>query len=459
MSPEQLRSKAFRQAVLRSESYRTLGLLYLLGALVLYAAMRGIVLNHYQLLFAQLSLLAFAIGYEAYMYVSVKKAIATESEVPQWQWFLNILIESQIPTLGIFLVVESGLMNPYQALVGPSLLIYFLFIILSTLRLQPIMSVTMGAMAAVGYLCVAFYTIGSIDESLSAPIPRNIFPVYAVLILISGGVAAFVAGQVRGHVTAALREAELQSELDRVNHDLDVARSIQRGLLPVNPPGLQGFDVAGWNEPADETGGDYFDWQELPDGRLAISLADATGHGIGPALVSVSCRAYARATMLGENKDISVLGRLNSLLVDDLESNRFLTFAVIFLDPKDANVQVFSAGHGPILWYRSATNTVEHLEAQGIPLGMLDGFDYDTATEGVLGEGDFLALVTDGFFEWENPQGEDYGISRMENVLRDERNETAEEMIKKLRSSVDVFSEGTKQMDDLTAVILKRSKI
>lgn len=458
MSPEHLRSKAFRQAILRSESYRILGFLYLLAALVVYSVMRGIVLNHYPLLVAQLSLLGFTIAYEGYMYVSVKKAIATTTELPGWKWSLSVLIESQIPTFGIFLVVESELMNPYQALVGPSLLIYFLFIILSTLRLQPVMSLVMGIMAAIGYLGVTFYTLASIDESITASVPRNIFPVYAVLIVLSGAAAAFVAAQIRGHVAAALREAELQSELERVSHDLNVARSIQRGLLPIDPPGMDGFEVAGWNEPADETGGDYFDWQELPDGRIAISLADATGHGIGPALVSVSCRAYARATMLGESNDDGVLGRLNSLLAEDLESNRFVTFAVIFLDPKSSRVQVFSAGHGPMLWYRHETDTVEYLEAQGIPLGMMDGFDYDSATEGTLGQGDFLALVTDGFFEWENPVGEDFGIPRMEAVLREARHLPAEEMIKKLRTAVEDFCGGTKQMDDLTAVILKRKR-
>ena len=227
-------------------------------------------------------------------------------------------------------------------------------------------------------------------------------------------------------------------------------RSIRRDLVD--------FEIAGWNEPADETGGDYFDWQVLPDGRVAISLADATGHGIGPALVSVSCRAYARASLLADGKGDGVLGRLNSLLAEDLESNRFVTFAVIFLDPKRSSVRVLSAGHGPILWYRHATDKMDRLEAQGIPLGMLDGFDYENTDEGPLGEGDFLALVTDGFFEWENPEGEDFGVARMETILRDSRDLPAEEMVEKLRAAVDVFCRGTKQMDDLTAVILKRKR-
>src|SRR6185503_4643035 len=118
------------------------------------------------------------------------------------------------------------------------------------------------------------------------------------LILCGGIIAAAVASRIRGHVAAALRAAEFKNELERVNHDLDIARSIQQNLLPTKSPGMDQFEVAGWNQPADQTGGDYFDWQELPDGRFAISLGDATGHGIGPALVMASCRAYARASFL-----------------------------------------------------------------------------------------------------------------------------------------------------------------
>src|SRR6185437_2640953 len=131
--------------------------------------------------------------------------------------------------------------------------------------------------------------------------PLTVYIIYAGVIFTGGILAAVVAGRIRTHVAAALREAELKSKLDQVDHDLDIARSIQQDLLPAHSPILENFDVAGWNEPANETGGDYFDWQSLPDGRLAISLADATGHGIGPALVSALCRAYARANLIAGN--------------------------------------------------------------------------------------------------------------------------------------------------------------
>jgi serine phosphatase RsbU (regulator of sigma subunit) len=314
----------------------------------------------------------------------------------------------------------------------------------------------MGLMSALGYLAVTFYVHRRYPDPDAGP---SVLPVdhiiYACLILTGGIVSAVVAGQIRNHVLAALRKAELQRELERVNHDLDIARSIQQGLLPSRSPRLLGFELSGWNQPAEQTGGDYFDWQTLPDGRLAVSLGDATGHGIGAALVSALCRAYARASFLSGDPD-TLLDNLNRLLAEDLPGNRFVTFAVVLLDPDGSHVKVFSAGHGPILLYRHATDEIENLEAQGIPLGMMAGVRYGHGTEASLASGDMLVLVTDGFYEWENPKGEDFGLTRLETVIRESRDRSAEEVIVRLRSAVESFCEGTEQKDDLTAVILRR---
>jgi serine phosphatase RsbU (regulator of sigma subunit) len=459
MAENHIKSEAFRNASLESESYRIIGLIVLLGALVLYTIGRGFALGLWRVLAAQTLLLLLAIAYEVYILSVVKRALRGKSDVPPATWLLNVFVETQIPTLALFVMIRNQTLSPYLLLVAPAMLVYFFFIILSTLRLSPTLSFLTGLLSAMGYLTVAFYTFVSypVSQGNFAAFSLKIYFVYAGLIVVSGGIAAFVARQIRVHVEAALREAELQSRLEQVNHDLDVARSIQQALLPTKQPGLEKFDIAGWNQPADQTGGDYFDWLELPDGRVAISLADATGHGIGPALVSTSCRAYARASFLGSgNRDNGLLDHLNQLLSEDLESNRFVTFAVIFLDPENSNVRVLSAGHGPILWYKHAADNIETIEAQGIPLGMISSIRYEHGVEANFGEGDILALITDGFFEWENPKGEEFGVKRLEKVLLDARHLSAEEIVGKLRAAVAEFCQGTKQMDDLTAVILKR---
>ena len=372
---------------------------------------------------------------------AIKKALRDENEIAQEKWALNVFVESQIPTVALFLLLATQWLSPYQVLVAPAFLLYFLLIILSTLRLSPTLSVLTGSLSALGYLFVTFYTVMRFQnsEARSGAFPIAVYFVYAGLILTGGLLAAFVAARIRTHVAAALREAELQSELEQVNHDLDIARSIQQGLLPTKSPSLENFDLAGWNEPANQTGGDYFDWQSLPDGRLAISLGDATGHGIGPALISSLCRAYARASLIVDDEHHRVLERLNRLLADDLSANRFVTFALIFLDPTNCEVEVLSAGHGPILWYKHATDELENLEAQGIPLGMIAGVGYEKALVRQLAPSDMIVLVTDGFYEWENPNGEEFGLQRLESVIRQSHASSAEEVIARLRSTVESF--------------------
>ena len=458
MTEAALKSEAFHHATLKSESYRVIGLLCLLGALLIFAVARGVATRQVQLVVFQFIVLALVIAHEGMMLRAIRKALRDHNEVAQEKWALNVFVESQIPTIALFLLLAAQWLSPYQVLVAPAVLLYFLLIILSTLRLSPALTVLTGLLSALGYLFVASYTVAKFQNSQAQPgaFPAAVYLVYAGLILTGGILAAFVAARIRTHVTAALREAELQSKLEQVNHDLDIARSIQQGLFPTKSPSLENFDLAGWNEPANQTGGDYFDWQSLPDGRLAISLGDATGHGIGPALISTLCRAYTRASLIVDNENHRVLERLNLLLANDLSTNRFVTFALILLDPTNCRVEILSAGHGPILWYRHGTNELENLEAQGIPLGMIAGVGYEKALVRQLAPNDMIVLVTDGFYEWENPNGEEFGLHRLESVIHQSDGCSAEQVIARLRSAVESFCKGTEQKDDLTAIVLKR---
>jgi serine phosphatase RsbU (regulator of sigma subunit) len=449
-----LRSRAFERASLKSESYRIVALLCVLGALMLFVIIRGVASQNHRLFAGQIIILALVALHEIMMLREVRNALRDDTSVLPEFWIFNLLIESQLPTVALLVLLLAGWMTPAQVLVAPAIAMYFLFITLSTLRLRPGLTFVTGLLSALGYLLVTFL----IHLAFRGEAFFYVYGVYAGLILAAGIIAAFVARQVRGYVKAALREARLQNELDRINHDIDIARSIQSDLLPASPPQLDQFEIAGWNRPANQTGGDYFDWQLLPDGQLAISVGDATGHGIGPALVSTLCRAYARATFLNDGHD-HVLGRLNSLLAHDLAANRFVTFAVVFLNPNNGEVKVLSAGHGPILCYRRATNKLENFDAQGIPLGMIDGMKYDDSSVRCLNAGDMIVLVTDGFYEWQNPETEEFGLERLNDTIREARDCSAEEVITRLYAAVRDFSKGTEQNDDLPAVVLKRKNM
>jgi serine phosphatase RsbU (regulator of sigma subunit) len=172
--------------------------------------------------------------------------------------------------------------------------------------------------------------------------------------------------------------------------------------------------------------------------------------------VSALCRAYARASFLVDREHDQVLEHLNGLLANDLADDRFVTFAVVFLNPARSEVKVLSAGHGPILCYRRASNKLENFEAQGIPLGMIAGMPYEDSRLKCLKSGDMIVLVTDGFYEWQNPEAEEFGLDRLRDTIREARDCSANEVIARLYTAVTDFSRGTKQEDDLTAVVIKR---
>ena len=454
-------SEAFKRATLQSERFRIIGLLIVLGVSVLLILVRALFSTNRaetRVIPEAILLVAIAIAYESMMLKRVNRKIQEAQDFPIWFWRMNLFLETLLPTGLLFVLTESPFFGPYRALTAPAVLTYFLFMILSTLRLSPLLSRLTGLYSAGGYLAVAAYTFWNFPSPGNNPsgFGLEIFLTYAATLLGGGFVAGAVAGEIRKHVMAALREAETRRLMEKLEHDLNVARSIQQGLMPAQPPPVEQFDIAGWNLSADQTGGDYFDWQTLPDGRVVVTLGDSTGHGIGPALLATACRAYSRACFLSGDEMTKVMDRINDLLVADLPSERFVTFVAAVLDPIRSQVQLLSAGHGPLLLYTAADLGIQNINPQGIPLGLLAGMPFESPQEIHLAPGDILLLVTDGFFEWANAEDDQFGITRMEEVIRANSKRPASEIISTLYEAVLNFAAGTKQLDDLTAVVVKR---
>ncbi len=247
------------------------------------------------------------------------------------------------------------------------------------------------------------------------------------------------------------------AEKQRLQQDMDIARRVQESLLPLRPPAIPGFDISGWNKPASETGGDCFDFLELKDGRLAILVADATGHGLGAALMIAECRALFRATV-SMSADLSLVhARLNELLLADLLDDKFVTAFFSVLSPGEHKLAFLSAGQGPLVKYVRASDAFADLAADTVPLGVTRRLSVKDPETFVMQPGDMMVLVTDGFLEWANPQGEQFGVERLCDVIREHRDMASEDIIKLMHRAVLAFAAGTVQSDDLTAVIIKRS--
>jgi sigma-B regulation protein RsbU (phosphoserine phosphatase) len=260
----------------------------------------------------------------------------------------------------------------------------------------------------------------------------------------------------RSHVDSL---AAARAHREKIEGDLELARRIQRSLLPSTLPNAPGFDIAGWNLAADQTGGDYFDWLELPDGRTIFTLADVTGHGVGPALIVAACRAYMRAsTSYGAAELTDAVIRVNDLLHQDIPDGRFVTAAVGVLDPGSGEMAMISAGQAPLLFYEAATGAVHCWHADGVPLGIMRSPPMDEPRRIVFAPGDVLLLTTDGFMEWPNLGGTQYGVEGLEAFLRAHHHLAAETLIESLHASVLAHAEGVEQGDDLTALVIRRTE-
>lgn len=249
-------------------------------------------------------------------------------------------------------------------------------------------------------------------------------------------------------------------EKQEMERAMQIARDIQQGLLPETPPNIDGYDIAGMSSPADETGGDMFDFVPMDNDGWALVVADATGHGIGPALVIAEMRAMLRTSVhlgKGQSGNVSeMLSTVNYLLAADLNSASFVTCFLGILNPKENRMTYASAGHGPMIFYNHSEDKFRNEPATGLPLGILDDTDYDKTETFSFQVGDMGIITTDGFFEAANSSGEMFGIERMHAVIRQHRDKPAAEIIGLLQQNVEEFCAGAPQADDLTAVIIRR---
>jgi len=252
--------------------------------------------------------------------------------------------------------------------------------------------------------------------------------------------------------------SRIESRIKKLDleHELDIARDIQQALLPEKNPDLPGYDIAGWNKPADQTGGDCYDFINMQGHRLGILLADATGHGITAAMCIAQFRALVKATSRMSDDLSRIATYVNELLTEDLPSDRFVTCFVGTLDPDAHELSYIAAGQGPLLHFHADTQTADVLNASDLPMGIMDAHLFEMHNVLEIAPRDMVVLLTDGFFEWCGPNGEQYAEDRVIQVLKESMDLPAEKIIQRIYQSVRAFVGSAPQSDDLTAVIIKR---
>ncbi len=257
----------------------------------------------------------------------------------------------------------------------------------------------------------------------------------------------------------ALQRARMIEDLvvkERQDRELAVARQIQLGFLPKRMPSIAGYDIAGLSHPADETGGDTFDFVEIGNDRLVILLGDATGHGIGPALSVTQLRAMLRmATRTGTDIG-TALGHINTQLEGDLADNRFITAFLGELDAEAHHIDYHSAGQAPLMHFRAADGACAWLGSTTMPLGFVPKLKPRPAERVALAAGDIFGLMSDGVFERENDEGKQFGEDGVSEFIREHRHLPTTALAEALFEDVRAFGGGAPQADDITIVLVRR---
>jgi phosphoserine phosphatase RsbU/P len=232
------------------------------------------------------------------------------------------------------------------------------------------------------------------------------------------------------------------------------AETIQRALLEVKVPVLDGIEIGVHAEPARLVGGDYIDVQ-VHSGLLVFGLGDASGKSLAAALHALMLRYLVRGLLLSVGTDqlASVVAHTNAVIAGDMPDEHFITFLIGTLDPKSGSLRIVNAGHEYPLLLRAGAACVEPMEAHGMVLG-IDGSSAYEHQDTQLGPGDIFATYTDGLTEATNERGELFTIERLEAYLVEHRDDSAQELADGIFATVKAYAAGELR-DDATVLTIR----
>jgi serine phosphatase RsbU (regulator of sigma subunit) len=269
-------------------------------------------------------------------------------------------------------------------------------------------------------------------------------------------------GEIRRVVTAVEEMAQglaagkvLRAESEEVGRELALGVEVQSNLLPDRIPMLPGLDVGAFSRPATEVGGDYYDFLELPGGRLGLGIFDVSGHGVSGAIVMAMVRSLLHEVAVNSGGPAQTMRRLNAALHRDLKRGMFTTGIYAEYDPGRRSISLCNAGHNPAWIHRSATRRMEQLRPGAPALGLADPATFDNAlkeAEISLDLGDRVILYTDGTVETVNARGEQFGEARFQGLVAHHASRESNAFINLVVDALETFRGDAPPEDDLTMI-------
>ena len=252
----------------------------------------------------------------------------------------------------------------------------------------------------------------------------------------------------------------MANEKKRLDHDLEIARDIQRILLPSEAPAINGFQISGINVPARQVSGDYFDYIQVDQERLGVAIADVSGKGVPASLIMAICRSVLRAEAARNPSPADVLRKVNRQLYPDIKEDMFISMAYLVLDHQRNGVTLARAGHDAPLLYQQKSQTITPIKSPGMVVGIDSGSVFDRLTVDfsiALERNDCLVLYTDGVTETLNSEGDEYGVDRMMQSVRASANDGAQAIVKTIIKDVREFTGSVPQNDDITVIAIRKT--
>lgn len=296
---------------------------------------------------------------------------------------------------------------------------------------------------------------------IPASIDTNIFILIAILTA-----AIFVAGLIaigKGKEAQMLSRyvpqyVEELAQEERIKQELQIAREVQQSFLPVRTPEFANLELAAICKPAYETGGDYYDFVQLDDHRVAVMIGDVSGKGIQAAFYMTFVKGVIHSLCREIDSPAEVLKKTNRLFYDNAPRGTFISLVYGIIDLKEQTFHFARAGHNPILRIRSGNGSLQELQPKGIGIGLAKGEAFEKHIEEMnvpLSGDDLLVLYTDGIVEALNEQQTFYGTQRLNSILKRNQSQSAREILEVLSEDVKSFVGNAKQHDDMTMLIMK----
>ena len=247
----------------------------------------------------------------------------------------------------------------------------------------------------------------------------------------------------------------LKDRSRRLDHELQIAALIQERFLPSAPPILAGYEVGGHLNASGQIGGDFYDYIDVPDGRLGVVLGDASGKHIPGALLMAKAQAIVRAEVASGRPagDGDMVGRVNALIYRDIAHDQFVTLFYVVLSARGREIRYVNAGHPRALLIHS--EGVQHLPATGPPLGVLADACYDEGTATAT-PGDILVIYSDGVTEAHTAEDDFFNESGILEMVDRDRDHPAAEIARALCEGAERFERGNPDGGDDKAVVVVR---